>query len=101
MIYENLEKKFFHNKQIYIYGSQKFWSFILYIFQRFVLSLKHSHYVYIPPYMQKTLPILGNEKEQKQIEFYEKSLDELIFSQATKNLKITYFSWPTGQVLKK
>ena len=42
--------------------------------------------------MQKTLPILGNEKEQKQIEFYKKSLDELIFSQATKNLKITYFS---------
>ena len=30
----------------------------------FVLSLKNSHYAYIPPDMHKTLPTLGNEKEQ-------------------------------------
>ena len=51
--------------------------------------------------MHKTLPTLGNKKEQKQIEFYEKSLGKLIFWQATKNLKIIYFTRPTGWVLKK
>ena len=44
--------------------------------------------------MPKTLPKLGNKKEQ--IKFYEKSLGELIFSQATKNLKMIYFTHPTG-----
>ena len=48
------------------------------------MSLKNSHYAYIPLYMHKTLPTLGNEKEQYQIKFYEKSLGELIFSWATK-----------------
>ena len=76
-------------------------SFILYILQRFVLSLIQSDYAYIPPYMHKTLPTLGNEKEQKQIKFYEKSLGKLIFSQATKNLKIIYFTFLSGRVLKK
>ena len=33
------------------------------------LSLKNSHYAYIPPYMHKTLPTLGNEREQQQIKF--------------------------------
>ena len=51
--------------------------------------------------MHKTLPTLGNEKEQKQIKFYEKSLGKLIFSQATKNLKIIYFTCLSGRVLKK
>ena len=55
-------------------------SFILYILLRFILSLKNSHYAYIP-YMHKTLSTLGNKKEQ-----YKKSLSKLIFSQATKNL---------------
>ena len=55
-------------------------SFILYILLRFILSLKNSHYAYIP-YMHKTLSTLGNKKEQ-----YKKSLGKLIFSQATKNL---------------
>ena len=27
-------------------------------------AFKNSHYAYIPTYMDKTLPILGNEKEQ-------------------------------------
>ena len=34
--------------------------------------------------MHKTLPTLGNEKEQYQIKFYENSSEELIFLQATK-----------------
>ena len=42
-------------------------------------------------YLFKTLPTIGNEKEQKQIKFYDKSLGKLIFSRATKNLKIIYF----------
>ena len=53
-------------------------NFFLYILQRFVLSLKHNHYAYIPPYMHKTLPTLGKEKKQKQIEFYEKLSGDLI-----------------------
>ena len=42
VIYENVEKKkhSFRNKHIYIYGSHTSWSFILYILQRFVLSLE-------------------------------------------------------------
>ena len=51
--------------------------------------------------MHKTLPTLGNEKEQKQIKFYKKLSGEFIFSRATRNLKIIYFTHPTGQVLKK
>ena len=61
----------------------------------------NSHYAYIPPYMNKTLPTLGNEKEQQQIKFYEKMSGELIFSRATKYLKMFYFTRPTGRVLKK
>ena len=33
------------------------------------MSLKNSYYVYIPPYMNKTLPTLGNEKENKKLKF--------------------------------
>ena len=40
--------------------------------------------------MHKTLPIIGNEKEQQQIKFYSKLSGELILPQATKNLKIIY-----------
>ena len=38
--------------------------FLSYILLRSVLSLKNSHYAYIPPFMHKTLPTLGNVKEQ-------------------------------------
>ena len=51
--------------------------------------------------MNKTLPTLVNEEEQQQIKFYEKLLGELIFLQATKNLKIFYFTRPTGWVIEK
>ena len=51
--------------------------------------------------MNKTLPTLGNEKERQKIRFYEKLSGELIFLRATKNLKMFYFTLPTGQVLKK
>ena len=30
----------------------------------FFLSIKNSHYAYIPPHKHKKLPTLGNEKEQ-------------------------------------
>ena len=62
-------KKTFHfatNISIYM-GHRHFkvlWSFTLYILKRFVMSLKNSHYAYIPLYMHKSLPTLGNEKEQ-------------------------------------
>ena len=68
------------------------WGFILHILYRFILSLKNIHFAYIPLYMHKTLRTLGNEKEQQQIKFYKKSLGELIFWRATKNLKIFYFT---------
>ena len=61
----------------------------------------NSHYAYIPPYMNKTLPTLGNEKEQQPIKFYEKLSGKLIFSRATKSLKMFYFTGLTGRVLKK
>ena len=51
--------------------------------------------------MCKTLPTLGNVKKQWQIKFYKKSLGQLIFSFATKNLKTIYFTYPTWEVLKK
>ena len=51
--------------------------------------------------MHKTLPRLGNEKEQQEIKLYEKSLGEFIFSWATKNLKMFYFTHLRGWVLKK
>ena len=63
--------------------------------------MKHNHYGYTPPYMHKPLPTLGKEKEQKQIEFFEKLSGELIFSRVTKNVKIIYITHLTGQVLKK
>ena len=81
------KKKTLHNKHIYIYGSQTFWSFVRFCFLHMVkvhFVFKNSHYAYIPPYMHKTLPTLGNEKEQYQIKFYKNSSEELIFLQATK-----------------
>ena len=65
------------------------------------MSFKNSYYAHIPPHMNKTLPTLGNEKERQKIRFYEKLSGELIFLRATKNLKMFYFTLPTGQVLKK
>ena len=95
-------KHSFHKKHIYIYGHrQVLWNFILYILSTFVLSLKDSYYAQIPPYMNKALPTLGNEKEQQQIKFYEKLSGESIFSPVTKNLKMFYFTRPTGRVFKK
>ena len=70
------------------------------LFCTYCKSLLNSHYAYIPPYMQKTLPTLGNEKEQ-QIKFLKNLSCELIFLWAAKNLKMIYFTRPTGRVLKK
>ena len=43
-----------------------------------VCSVLYSCYAYILLYMYKTLPKFGNEKEQQQIKYYEKSSGELI-----------------------
>ena len=51
--------------------------------------------------MHKTLPILGNEKEQQQIKFYKKPSVKSIFLRVTRNLKMLYFTRPTVQVFKK
>ena len=67
VIHENIEKKLFHNKRIYIYGSQTFWSFMKFYFVHIlkVCSVfKNSRYAYIPLYRHKTLPTFGNEKEK-------------------------------------
>ena len=60
---------------------------------------KNSYYAYIPPYMNKTLPTLGNEKEQQETKFYEKLLGQLIFLRVTKNLKVLFHlpNWASAQ----
>ena len=70
MIHENINlKETFIAQQTYLYiqvtDILKFYEvlFCTY-FSQFVLFLKNSHLAYIPPYMHKTLPTLGNEKEQ-------------------------------------
>ena len=50
--------------------------------------------------MHNTLPKLGNGKEQQQTKFYKKLSGELIFSRATKNLKMFYFIHMTGRGLE-
>ena len=52
------------------------------------------------PYIHKTLPTLGNEKEQQKIKFNEKLLGDLNFSWATKILKMFYFTHWTGECSK-
>ena len=42
--------------------------------------------------IHKTLLTLGNEKEQQEVKFYEKSLGEFILSWVTKNVKMFYFT---------
>ena len=59
------------------------------------MSLKNSHYAYIPLHMHKALKTLGNEKDQQKIKYYKKSSGELIFSWMTKNLKMFYLTRPT------
>ena len=42
----------------------KFYEVLFCTYCKGLLSLKNSHYTYIPPCMHKTLPTLGNEKEK-------------------------------------
>ena len=51
--------------------------------------------------MHKTLETLRNQKEQQQIKFYKKLQGELIILWMSNNLKMFYFTRPTGRVLKK
>ena len=103
VIYENVEKGHsFHNKHIYIGSSQTFWSFMKFYLLHLLkvcFVFKNSHYAYIHPYMHNVPTTLRNEKAY-QIEFYKKLLGELIFLRVTKNLKMFYFTRPTGRVLQ-
>ena len=66
--YMKTPKKKFISQQTYLYRSQTFWSFMKFYFVHILkvcfVFKKNSHYAYIPLYMHKTLPTLGNEKEQ-------------------------------------
>ena len=68
LIYENVKEKTFISQQTSIYTDhhrhfEVLLSFILYILQGVFLSLKTSHCAYIPPYMHKVPPTLGNERK--------------------------------------
>ena len=107
VIYQNIGKK--HSFQTFRYiillWPQTFSSFMKFYFVHTVkvcfVFKKQSLCLYIPPYMHKTLPTLGNDKKQQQIKFYEKLLGKLIFLRATKYLKMFYCTCPTRRVLKK
>ena len=104
VINQNVEKKQKKNvhKQISIGVTDisKFYKVFVHIVKVDSVFKKQRFCLY-SLYMHETLPTLGNQKEQKQIKFWEKSLGELIFSWATKHLKMLYFNCPTGRVFKK
>ena len=83
VIYENVEKKPFISQHTYLYvrvtDIPKFYEVLFCTFCTGLSSLKNSHYAYIPPYMHKILPTLGNEKEQHKLNF-------------TKNSQTSWFS---------
>ena len=57
------KKHSFHNKHIYIYGPQTFWSFAKFYFvyiAKVCFVFKIQLYAHITSYMHKTLPTLGN-----------------------------------------
>ena len=66
VIDENVKKKkkSFHSKDIYIYGSETFWSFTKFYPAHNVKVCFVFNYAYISPCIHKILPTLGNEKEQ-------------------------------------
>ena len=90
------------HKQIYIGVTDisKFYEVFVHIV-KVDSGFKKQRFWFYYLYIHETLPTLGNEKEQKQIKFWEKSLGELIFSWATKYLKMFYFTCLTGRVFKK
>ena len=68
VIYKNIEKKII-SQQTYLYiqitDISKFYELLFCTHCKRLFCLKkNSHYAYTPPYMHKTLPTLGNEKEQ-------------------------------------
>ena len=68
VIYENSEEKNIHFRaDISMYTGHRHFEMLCEVFPWTYckgLSLKNSHYAYIPPHMHKTLPTLENEKEQ-------------------------------------
>ena len=105
VIYENVKKKPFISQHTYLYvwvtDILKFYKFYFDHIVKVCFVFKKQSYVYILPYMYKTLPTIENEKEQQQIKFYKKSSWELIFLLVAVNFKMFYFTCLTGQVLKK
>ena len=93
-------KETFISQQAYLYlwvtDILKFSEVLFCTYCKGLLSLRNSHYAYVPPYMHKTLPTLGNEKEQYQIKFYEKLLGKFIFLRVTKKIKMFYLTHLTG-----
>ena len=63
VIYKNVEKKFI-SQQTYLTYHRHFEVLFCAYCKGLFLSLKNSHYAYIPLYMHKTFSTLGNEKEQ-------------------------------------
>ena len=68
----------------------------IYIYIHYIIYILYIYIIYIYICLYEILLTLGYEKKQQQIKYYEKSLDELIFSLATKNLKMVYFTCLTG-----
>ena len=62
------KKHSFHKKHVCIYRLQTFWSFMKFYFVNIVKAcssvFRKQSLAYIPLYIHKTFPTLGNEKEQ-------------------------------------
>ena len=79
---KTLKKNIYFLTNISIYrvtDTLKFYEVSFFTYCKGFFVFKNSCHAYVPPYMNKTLQTLGNEKEQQQIEFYEKLSGELIF----------------------
>ena len=98
VIYENVKKNPFISQHTYLYvwvtDILKFYKFYFDHIVKVCFVFKKQSYVYILPYMYKTLPTLENEKEQQQIKFYKKSSWELIFLLVAVNFKNVLFHLP-------
>ena len=54
--------------------------------------------IYIPLYMHKSLPTLGNETEQQQIKFYEKIVGRVDFLWKSEIL-VPYLNYPSEETI--
>ena len=86
-------RRMFSAVKIFCSDTPNIYVYIYTLYNIYIIYILHI-YIYICLY--EILLTLGYEKKQQQIKYYEKSLDELIFSRATKNLKMVYFTCLTG-----